>query len=56
MRTPSCQQNALNWRLAAETRKPRPQVDAVFQLKETPHSVGVYVVRNRRAAQPNGVL
>ena len=31
------------------------QIDAVFELKEAPHPIGVYVVGNRGASEADGV-
>ena len=56
MRPPSSQHNAPDRRLAAAAGKARAQVDAVFQLEEAAHAVGVHIIADRRAAQPDGVL
>jgi hypothetical protein len=56
MRASASQQNTPDRRLAAAAGKAGAQVDAVFQLEEAAHSVGIHVIGDRRAAQPNGVL
>ncbi len=44
MCSPASQQNAPDRRLAAAARKAGAQVDAVFQLEEAAHTVGVHVI------------
>ena len=50
------EQNAPDRGLAAATGLVGPKVDAVFELEETSHSVGIHVVRDRRTTQPDGLL
>ena len=47
MRPPPSQQNAPDRRLAAEAGEPRAQVDAVLQLEEAAHSIGVDIIADR---------
>src|ERR1039457_5175352 len=56
MRPPSSQHDAQDRGLAAAARQPCAQVDAVLELKEPSHSVGVHIIGDRGAAQPDGVL
>src|SRR6266702_4170709 len=56
MRTATRQHNPPNLRLAMAARLARPLVHTVLQLKKTPDALGIYVIRNRRAPHPNGVL
>ena len=56
MGTPSGQENALDRLLAAAAGLAGAQVDAVLKLEEAADAVGIYVVRNRGAAQLNGVV
>ena len=56
MRSPSSQQDAPDRRLAAAAGKAGALVDAVLQLEEAAHAVGVHIIGDRRTAQPDGVL
>jgi len=56
MRPSSGEQNAADRRLAAEAGEAGSQVDTVLELEEATHPVGVNIVRDRRPAQPDGVL
>jgi hypothetical protein len=44
VRATACHQDPLDRRLALSARQPRPQVDAVFQLKESPHPISVHII------------
>ena len=41
--------------MTARARQTGPLVDAVFQLKESAHPVGIHIVGNGRTAQADGV-
>src|ERR1035438_2716282 len=56
VRPPSCHHNPPDRCLAAAAGKPCAQVDAVLQLEEAAHPVGVHIIRDRRTAQPDSVL
>ena len=55
MRSPPRQQQPPNRRLAAQAGKASALIDAMLQLKESALAVGVHVIADRRAAQPDGV-
>ena len=48
--------DAVDGRLAAPAGLAGALVDAVLELKETAHAVGVDIIGDRGAAQPDGVL
>jgi hypothetical protein len=50
------QQNAPNRGLATAAGQAGAQIDAVFQLEEATHPVGIHVVGNGRTAQPDRML
>ena len=56
MGSPPREEDALDGGLAAATGLVGPKVDAVFQLEETSHSVGIHVVGDRGTPQPDGLL
>ena len=52
----ACEENSANWCAASAAGLTCPQVDAMLQLEETAHSVGVDIIRNRGAAEADGML
>lgn len=56
MRSPARQNNTPDRRFATAAGFSGPQVDAVFELKEAAHAVGIHVVGDRRSAQPDGMM
>ena|SRR5271168_1802444 len=55
MRSPAGQQNPPDGRGTDCAWLAGSQIDLVLQLKETAHAVGVYIIRDGRAAQLDGV-
>jgi hypothetical protein len=56
MRSAPRQQDSANRGLASRAGLPRSLVYAVFELKEAAFSIGVDVVGDRRATEPDGLL
>lgn len=51
----SSQKNALNWSSAASARLACAEVDAMLELKEAAHAVGINVIGNGRPSKPDRV-
>ena len=56
MRSPTGQLNAPDRSLTAAAGKPGSQIDAVLELKEAAHAIGIHIIGDRGAAQPDCIF